>query len=287
MLRKTTVLTLLFACLATSAFAQKRFTLDQLKVHPDFEVSIEANGAYSGHSISLKIISNYRKNVELIIPAGTMFFTSDENDQLLMTVEEQLIAVAKQQTRRKTIDGYCTEISDGIPDAEMAMDFMPTRREKLQQLANFINEHKGFDDHEIQEAVWCVSDSQSLSYIYSDNPEKSMELIKFVAELTGQEIPWNSVKRTHGSSGGFILADPILVTGRVEFSTTKETILKSKIVDGDGNLVVDNPESTTLPKTDRARVNFRLSVSGWSEGTYYVVYYDQDDKVILKKAFDI
>ncbi|MCB9285407.1 MAG: hypothetical protein H6563_15180 [Lewinellaceae bacterium] len=287
MLRKTTVLALLFAFLATSAFAQKQFTLDQLKVHPDFEVSIEANGAYSGQSIILKIISAHRKNVEVIIPAGTIFFTSDEHDQILITVEDQLIAVAKEKTRRKTIDGYCTEASDGIPDAEMAMDFMPTKREKLQQLANFINEHKGFTDDEIQEAVWCVSDGQSLSYIYSDNPERSMELTKFVAELTGQEVPWNTVKRNHGASGGFIQVDPILVTGRVEFSTTKETILKSKIVDGDGNLVVDNPESTTLPKTDHARVNFTLSVSGWSEGTYYVVYYDQDEKVILKKAFDI
>ena len=287
MLHKTTLLALLGAFLVTSAFAQKQFTLDQLKGHPDFEVSVEANGAYSGHSIVLKIRSAHKKNVELIVPAGTVFFTSDEGDQILIVVEEQLIAVEKKQTKRKTIDGYCTEASDGIPDADMAMDFMPTKRKKLQQLADFINEHRGFDDHAIQEAVWCVSDSQSVAYIYSDHPERSMELLKFVAELTGQEIPWHSVKRIHSASGGFIQTHPVLVTGSVTFSTTKETTLKSKIVDADGQLVFENRDTSTFPPTNRAKLNFKLSVAGWSEGTYYVVYYDQDDQVLLKKAFEI
>jgi hypothetical protein len=287
MLSKTTFLSLLLVFLATTAFTQKQFTLEELKTQPDFEVRIEANGTYSSRSITLKISSDHRKDVEVIIPAGTVFFTSDEDDQILITVEEQLIAVAKKKARRKIIDGYCTEASDGVPGIDMAMDFMPTKREQLQQLANFINEHKGFDDHVIQEAVWCVSDGHPLSYIYSENPEKLNALTQFVAELTGQEIPWHSVKRIHGVSGGYIQTDPILVTGRVVFATSKETILKAKIIDGEGNHVLDYPESTTVPKTDRARMNFKLSVSGWSEGTYYVVYYDQDDTVILKKAFEI
>ncbi|MCB0644766.1 MAG: hypothetical protein KDC44_24140 [Phaeodactylibacter sp.] len=288
MLNKTTPLFLLLGLLTTSSlFAQKQFTLEELKAHPDFEVSVEANGAYSGHSIILKIQSDYRKNVEVLIPAGTVFFTSDDGDQILIIVEDEVLALNKNQTRRKTLDGYCTEASDGIPDAEMAMTFMPTQREQLQQLANFLNTHKGFDDHAIQEAVWCVSDQHPLSYIYSENAEKSKALTQFVAELTGQERPWNQVKRVQSASGGYIVSNPVLVSGRVEFATTKATTLKSKIIDADGNLIVDNPESTNLPKTNSARLNFRLSVSGWAAGTYYVVYYDQDDAVILKKGFEI
>jgi hypothetical protein len=164
---------------------------------------------------------------------------------------------------------------------------MPTRRAPLQQLANFINEHKGFGDHAIQEAVWCVSDGHPLSYIYSDDPEQSKALTQFVAELTGQEMPWNSVKRMLGASGGYIQAEPVLVTGKIVFSTTKETTLKSKIIDEDGHLVFDYPKTVTVPKLNEAEMNFKLTVSGWPEGNYYVVYYDQDDQVILKKAFEI
>ena len=287
MYHNSSIFTLLFTLLAISAFAQKQYTLEELQAHPDFEVSVEANGAYSGNSIVLRIISDHRKNIEVFIPAGTVFFTSDEHDQILIIVEDELLAVTKKKTRRKTLDGFCTEASDGIPGDEMAMDFMPTKREKLQQLATFINTQKGLDEHVIQEAVWCVSDNHPVSYIYSDEPEKSMALTKFVAELTGQEEPWHFVKRRHTASGGYIRSAPLFVSGRVEFATTQPTTLKSKIIDADGNLVVDNPESNTIPKTRSARLNFKLTVAGWESGTYYVVYYDQDEKVLLKKAFEI
>ncbi len=280
-------LVLSFLLITTTSFAIKTYTLDELKENPKFEVSINANGEYTGNSIELKVVSSNKKDVELLIPAGTVFYTSDEGDQILILMEEQLLVIAKGRTKKKVLDGYCTEMNDGVPGEEMAMAYMPTKREKLQQLANFINENKGFDNHTIQEAVWCVSDGQSLANIYSADKKKSEKLTKFVAELTGQEVTWHKVKRRLGHSGGQIQVNPVMVTGNVSFSTPKKITLKSKIVDAEGNMVYENPKAMPVPKMDEVEMEFNLSVAGWDKGTYFVVYYDEEDNTILKKEFSI
>ena len=272
---------------ATNTYAIKQYTLEQLEENPKFEVSVVANGHYSNNSIDLKIKSTHKRDVELLIPAGTVFYTSDEEDQILIVVEDQLLVVRKERTKKKTIAGYCTEASDGVPGESMDMAYMPTKRENLQLLANFINKNKGFNDHEIQEAVWCVSDGNSVANIYSSDRKRAMELTQFVADLTGQEVTWHKVKRSHGQSGNRIMLNPVMVSGTVQFSTSKQITLKSKIVDAEGNDKYENPKTLTVPKKDNVEMDFNLSVSGWGEGTYYVVYYDQDDNVILKKEFTI
>ncbi len=287
MLRITIIVCALLLICAPEGFAIKRYTLDELKQHEKFEVSVEANGNYSGNSIELLIKSTNRKDVELLIPTGTVFYTSDESDQILIVVEEQLLVIAGGKSKRKVLDGFCTEASDGIPTKEMEMSYMPTKREKLQSLANYINENKGFSDHAIQEAVWCVSDGHSLANIYDENAAKTKKLTQFVADLTGQEITWHKVKRNLGSNGDRIMVNPVFVTGLVQFSTSKETTLKSKIVDENGELVYENPKSMTIPKKDRVELDFNLSVAGWENGNYSVIYYDQDNQVILKKEFSI
>ncbi|MBR9921088.1 MAG: hypothetical protein GYB31_09635 [Bacteroidetes bacterium] len=269
------------------AFAAKQYSLDQLIEHPDFEVEILANGDYSEGSVELKIKSSHNRDVELIIPAGTEFYTSDEHDQILIIVEDQVIALYRKRFRKKVLDGYCTEASDGVPGTGMAFQFMPTKREKLQKLADFINENGGFDSHAIQEAVWCVSDNHSLSYISSDNPAKTKKLTQFVADLTEQEIPWHHVRRNLGQSDGYVLASPVFVSGEIEFATDKPTTVKCKILTAEGELIYDNPDTLSVPKTHRAKLNFKVSVSGWDTGTYFVVYYNQDDEVLLKKEFII
>ncbi|MCB0707614.1 MAG: hypothetical protein KDC34_20000 [Saprospiraceae bacterium] len=287
MINKIVSLAILLVFGVSNAYAIKQFTLDQLKENPNFEISISANGNYSGSSVELKIKSNNKKDVEVIVPAGTVFFTADDHHQILIIVEEEVFVVVKGRTKKKILDGYCTEASDGVPGAEMAMAFMPTKREQLQKLANFINENKGFSDHAIQEAVWCVSDEHAIANIYSENPVKTQKLIQFVADLTEQEVPWNQVKRSYNLSDGYIQFNPVLVTGSIHFSTTKETIVKCKIIDEEGNLVFDNPNALTVPKKDIVNINFNLSVAGWSAGNYFVVYYDQDNKTLLKQEFSI
>ena len=287
MINKISLVLSLLLLLGSTTFAIKRYTLDQLQENPKFEVTILANGNYSGNSIELVIKSLNKKHIELIIPPGTIFYTFDEKDQILIVVVEQLLVIEKGRTKKKTIDGFCTEASDGVPGSDMKMAFMPTKRELLRDLANFINENDGFSDHEIQEAIWCVSDAYSIANIYSPDRNKTLKLTQFIADLTGQEVTWHTVKRSHKEVDGFIQVNPILVSGEVHFTTSKKTIIKSKIIDNEGNLIFENTQTIDLPKTDNIKLDFILSVAGWEKGIYFVVYSDQDENTVLKKTFEI
>lgn len=71
------------------------------------------------------------------------------------------------------------------------------------------------------------------------------------------------------------------------FLPQKKTTLKSKIIDNEGNLVFENTQTINVPKVDNVKLDFNLSVTGWEKGTYFVVYSDQDEKIVLKKVFEI
>ncbi len=272
---------------ALPANAIKRYSLEEIQANPKFDVSIKANGQFSGKSIELQIKSNFKKSVEVLIPAGTVFYTPEEDDQILILVEEELLVLSKGNTRKKVLDGFCTEAKDGVPRDELSMAFMPTEREQLQKLADFINEHHGFDKHAIQEAVWCVSDKYSVANIYSPDKKKTKELAQFVADLTGQTLSWHNVRRDHRIVGERIVVNPVMVVGEVTFTTTRETTLKTKIVNESGETVYEKTNSRKLPKVENITMEFSWSVSGWEAGKYNVIYFDEDGKTIFEKAFEI
>ena len=51
-----------------------------------------------------------------------------------------------------------------VPDEDMAMDFMPTKREKLQQLANYLNANRGLDEHLLDLAIYHFCKGFSMKF---------------------------------------------------------------------------------------------------------------------------
>jgi hypothetical protein len=275
----------LFLSVATNA--QKQFSLDELIDDPRFTVMLEAAGTYGGSSVVVRIQSDYKKPVELRIPAGTVFYTGEEDHQPLLLVEEELIAIAKKGKRRKILDGYCIAASNAVPEEASNLQFGPVPNEQLQQLADYLNNQRGLEEHAIQEAVWCVSDGHPLSYIYTEIPENGRELSAFVAELTGQEVPWHQVRRQLSQSDGYITATPVVVSGEARFSPEEPTTISSRVTDASGNVVFEGSEPVTIPAAREANIRFNLSVAGWDAGTYRVQFYDQEGTVLLEKEFEI
>ncbi|MBL4703479.1 MAG: hypothetical protein JKY54_03100 [Flavobacteriales bacterium] len=266
----------------------KILSIEQVILNPNFKVSILSNGQYSGKSIQLKVVSKNKKDVEVMIPAGTLFYTSDESEQILITTDEVLLAVTKMRTKNKTLDGYCTESSDRAPSTEAKMAFKSCDNEKLLRLVDFINKHPALDHDNIQEAVWCITNRNSISNIFSDKRKSVVDLKKEVASIMGVEIPWHELKRSLGTSDdGYVMPEPVMVKGEIEFETTKDVVLQGKIVDLENNELYTYPYTFTIPKTKSAMLEFNLEVQGWGSGKYFVVYADQDGKEYLKKEFTL
>lgn len=261
-----------------------------------FEVTIKANGKYSGESVELIVKSEKQKKCNIEIPAGTLFYPEDENQQTLVLVEKKLL-VYNNKRKKYVLDGFCTEANDGVPKPEKSFTVNDNQNIELEKLIDYLSAYK-LEKHNIQEAIWCVTDGESLSNIVLDNSEESRRFMTFISELTGQDIPWYSTRRefvvgeveddSFDASLRRIIRNPIKVSGEISFSTTKKSIVKSKIIDEGGNLVFDNEKSFTVPRAIKnVKLDFNLNVKGWESGVYYVVYFIEDGTELLRQKFEV
>lgn len=278
-----------FAFITTSNPKNKSYSIQELISNPNYIVSTKSNGGHSSNSVMLSIRSNSNKDISLYVPEGTLFYPANENEQTLVTPREKMIAINKNKDNNIALHGFCTEASDRSPKSGGNFKTGTNKNEKLVKLLQFFKTHKGISKHAVQEAIWCVTDNESIAHVYTDDPEIDKKLKKALSEITGQKIPWHTKKRKiETNSNGYIVATPVEVKGEVTFSTTKKTTVKSKVINEAGEVVFPNDNNLEIPRAlTNIKLDFKVRVNGWAKGKYYVIYYTTEGKTILKKEFTI
>ena len=267
---------------------KQKFTIEELVKNPNFEVKFISKGGHSGKCVGLEIKSKFHKNIEVLIPEGTLFYPANEKEQTLITPIQEVLAIGKNRIVEYTLNGYCTESSDRSPVKLGAFKLGKNKNEKLSKLLVAFKKNKNLKNGVIQEAIWCVTNNNSVGNIYSDDPKDVIELKKAVSEITGLKIPWQSTKRNLvTNTDGYIVAEPVKITGKVIFSTEKPTKLSGKIINSENVEVYKLQDSTSIPKVTNARMKFNVSVKGWDKGKYFVIYTTSEGKEIVKQEFEV
>jgi len=263
---------------------QSIFTLQELIQDPMFSVKIISNGNYTGGSVSLEIESKFSKNVTMKIPQGTLFYPEDENKQTLVLPKMELITINKKSIQSHLVNGYCSEASDKCPSEGGVFTVGNSKNTKLKQLFVFLNT-KEYDDNQIQESIWCITDDKSIGNIYDEEDTKLQET---VASITGGRIPWQSTRREIAvDENQNIVAEPVEIKGKIKFGTKRITKIKSKIIRDNGELIHEFGKVMTIPKADDITLNFTVKVKGWEHGKYFVVYFTDENKELVKQEFTL
>ena len=259
-------------------------TLQELIQDPMVSVKIISNGNYTGRSVSLKIESKFSKNITMKIPQGTLFYPEDENEQTLVLPKTELITINKKSIQLHLVNGYCSESSDKCPSQGSAFKVGNSQNTKLKQLFAFLNT-KEYDDNQIQESIWCITDDKSIGNIYDEEDTKLQET---VASITGGRIPWQSTRREITvDEDQNIVVEPVEIKGQIKFGTNRVTKVKSKIIRDNGELIHEFGKVMTIPKAADITFNFTLKVKGWEHGKYYVVYFTDKNKELVKQEFTL
>ncbi len=267
----------------------KPLSIQEIMKNPNFEVTLTSSGGHSGKSVLLEVKSKTNKDVRITVPAGTLFYPSDENEQTLVSPREQYAVINKMKTNSIPLNGFCTEAHDKSPTSAGTFALGNNKNEKLDKLLQFFKEHKGISINGVQEAIWCITDDYSISRIYTDNEVLNKQLKKVLSEITGDEIPWFTNKQEITiDNNGYLVSESVEVTGEVKFSTTKKTTIKSKVLNEAGENVFPNQNDLVIPRAlNNITLNFKVSVEGWEKGKYFVIYYTTEGKTILKKEFTV
>jgi hypothetical protein len=273
---------LLVFCLALLSFNSKKsnLTIEQALIEKKIAVVILPTGGHSGNCINIKVENLTNKNLNLVMPVGTLFEPENTEEQSLITTEEILFALEKNASKKIKVYAYCTEATDKCPKVASKFNISHTANEKLQGLVHFLDSLKP-DYSLIQGAVWCVTDSASVSNIYDIGDIKATKALRaYICAVTGQKDTWyhtNFDYRVDANRNIVHVAKE--VKGDLEFVATSAVELQGVIKDSLGTVIFTNPNKLNCP-AGKIKFEFKLNVHDWTAGQYYVVYTNNGVEVI-------
>jgi hypothetical protein len=247
---------------------------------------ITSKGNYSGDCMNLSLKNLKSTPTSITIPAGTVFIADESSEQNILVTQDIICQLKGGESKTLDISGYCCEKNDSAPDDGSTFKTSKHTDEKVLKLAEFLKDKK-YETHTIQEAVWCVANGASVSNIYSSDPVKQKELVKFVCDLTGQKETWYTNKQSHEmDEQRRIVSTPVEVNGMLSCDIDKPVYVSNSIYANDGTLIYTMGNPMHFPRKGHYEYEFNLTVEGWEKGKYYVLV-KAGEKQLLKQEFEI
>lgn len=148
-------------------------------------VKATGKGGYNGKCLKMEIKNISTKPLNINIFAGTIFDNTEDWQQDLMVVEEQIVALNPKNTDFANLQTVCIQPSNGSPSVGVSFLLAKIAEGHLLKLAQFINQKKYFTST-AQSAVWAVINGNGMGEIYGEDSLMVKELCAIVSEATGQ-----------------------------------------------------------------------------------------------------
>ena len=109
---------LLVAGLVLAAFGpakKQQVTLEQAMADELVTAKLISLGGHDGDCVKLRLTNLTKKNLDIVVPSGTLLYPEDEADQTLVVPEQQILALEKEDGHSYKLASYCTEMKDKSP----------------------------------------------------------------------------------------------------------------------------------------------------------------------------
>ncbi len=154
----TTLLLLLVSCFA---HAQSQNFLDAL-AEGKILLTINSTGGHSGQCVRIKFERLTDKPFKLVVPAGHVFANSDSTYQDIVVLKDEEIAL-NQKNNSMLLYGACAEGKNGGPRENMEFKLGQMAQGNLLKMAVYIAKERLWAHEEAQQAIWCITDSNSVA----------------------------------------------------------------------------------------------------------------------------
>lgn len=229
---------------------------------------ISSNGKYRGRSVQLSLNNTSDQSIEIKIPAGTIYMPSDDGEQTLVQLEDEMIALAPGKSNQLLVPAFCTEASDRCPKRDGKFTIGKTKNAKLKKMISYLKGKK-IDKSTYQDAVWAITDNESISNIDAADPATTA-FRKHVAALTGQKDTWYTSPQEHQvDQRGNINSETVTIKGELKFNSDGKSAVHQELCDHTGKVLYKSNASTPR-KSDNVTMRFSVRVKGWEKGDYIV-----------------
>lgn len=219
-------------------------------------------------SLQLKIKNIHkRKDIKVHIQTGLQFSSRDTSEQDQIILQERTLFVRAGKTISPTFVSYCTQSNYLSPSLDSEFDLKNNANGKLLTLAKFLSTIKD-SKYISQHAVWVVTNDHDLRGLHHDDTKTAFKIQKFVADLTGKEMPQYTVRYQDGSERQVAFTgETIIIYGHHEYRLKADALVTCQIFNEAGEMVQEVFKNM-LQKEGNVRFNFHLKAMDLPKGKY-------------------
>ncbi|PIB35121.1 hypothetical protein BFP72_06790 [Reichenbachiella sp. 5M10] len=216
------------------AWAADTLNLYEAVAQNKIRVLPQGQGGLGAEAALLTLHNNTLRPLCVVLPVGLYFSSIDPEVQDLLTLQEEVLTLAANQSATAKLYGACTQMPLISPQSGEAYQLKLSPDSALQRLAGQIVA-VGLEETIGQSAVWAYTDRSGVQYIYDpDAIHQSWTVATLVAELNGQTPP---TRESFEMGKGRVR--PTIFTARVDlvYHSPTQNMAKLEIYNGSGELV--------------------------------------------------
>jgi hypothetical protein len=250
-----------------SLFANKYISIENAAKKGLIKLIIKSRGGYTGEVIEMKVQNNSDQKLDLNIEAGRRLDSKINNEQDILVTRSQEFFVNAKQTKTFTVFGMCCQAHNSSPRKNSDYYVGKLADSNLVKLANFIDKNKYYTNYTAQQAVWTVSDNNSLASISDGDKEVVTGLRNYVSKITGRVIPPYEITYRQESDND-VLGRATKIEGVFDYKVPVDGKVTIGIYDEQGRLVQLLFKNIDHRKGD-CKLYYTFRTRELPQGTYY------------------
>lgn len=230
-----------FFILATTITAESVFAFNELNIEDAVKkgwvkLIIKGKGGHTGDVIEMKILNNTNQPLSLNVNSGLRLDSKDESQQDILVTKDQDVYLSAKQQRSFNIFGMCCQAHNSSPVKNSVYTIAGSVDSNLVKLARYINQNDYCSSLTGQEAVWVISDNNSIASIVDGKKEDVNKLREYVSKITGRPIPLYNVYYKQQNSAD-IRGEVNKIEGTFSYSLNINNHVTIGIYDNAGKLI--------------------------------------------------
>ncbi len=231
------------------------------------KLHIKSKGGYTGEVIEMKIKNTGNSNLDFKLETGRRLDSKNNAEQDILITQPQQFSLCSNQIKTINVFGMCCQAHNSCPheNSEYTIGTMPDSN--LIKLAIFIDKNKYYTNFTAQQAVWVVSDNNSLGSITDGNKFDVTNLRNYVSKITGKVIPPYEIAYQRQNDRD-VMGRAKAIEGTFDYSLPENAHVTIAIYNENGVLVQSFFENIEHQKGDY-KLYYKFRTINLPQGTYY------------------
>lgn len=248
-------------------FASSELSIEEALKKGLIQVIINGKGGYTGNVITMKIKNTCNQNLNINLEAGRRLDSKDNNQQDILVTQAQDFFVSAKQQKAINVFGMCCQAHNSSPKENSIYTLGKMADSSLIKLATFIDKNKYYTNYTAQQAVWSISDNNSLASITDGDKETVDRLRNYVSKITGRIIPPYDITYRQDNEND-VLGTASKIEGVFDYSLTSNSHVTIAIYNTEGRLVQILFENISHNKGEY-KLYYTFRTRNIPEGIYY------------------